>query len=286
MKRTVFITGASSGIGRASALALSLAGFSVFAGVRSRRDGEGLVRESGGALTPVRCDVTDRRSISAAVRILSRATGGSLYGLLNNAGIIRTGPLEALSLEDIDEIFRVDVIGLMAVTRACLPLLRAGEGRIVNMSSAMGLITGPGWSCYSAAKFAVEAFSDAMRTELAPFGVKVAVIEPCAVRTAAFAKGRAQVEGMLRACPPEVRRLYAPVNDYLEKNFAGPPAMPAQRVARAVVCAFSSRRPRRRYVVGEWKDAALLGLVRRLPAPARERIVRNVVYGPPADKNE
>ena len=132
--QSIVVTGASSGIGEATALHLDELGFSVFAGVRRDADGEALAQRASERLTPIRLDVTDTESITAAVAAVDRATSGRLHGLVNNAGLSVNGPLELVPIEHVKKVMDVNVIGLMAVTRAFLPLIRADRGRIVNIS--------------------------------------------------------------------------------------------------------------------------------------------------------
>src|SRR5262245_46623268 len=137
--RAFLVTGASSGIGRATALLLDRNGFRVFAGVRRSEDGESLRKQASERLTPVLLDVTDPRSIEAAARSVGDELGGrALAGLVNNAGVDIAGPLETSSLDKARLQFEVNVIGLLAVTQAFLPLLRQSRGRIVNLGSVLG----------------------------------------------------------------------------------------------------------------------------------------------------
>jgi NAD(P)-dependent dehydrogenase (short-subunit alcohol dehydrogenase family) len=166
--QAVLVTGASTGIGRATALYLAAHGLRVFASVRKEKDAAELPGTS-----PVVLDVTDTDSIRAASDAVSRALGDeALAGLVNNAGIAVSGPLEFLEMSEIRRQFDVNLFGQVAVTQAFLPLLRrARGGRIVNMSSISGKITAPLLGPYSMSKFALEAFSDALRRELEPFGL-------------------------------------------------------------------------------------------------------------------
>ena len=148
--RSVLVTGASTGIGKAIALALHARGFVVFAGVRRESDGVALRREAGDRLKPVLLDVTRQDSIARAVAAISEQTGGELYGLVNNAGVGLGGPLEIVPIEETRKLMEVNVIGLLAVTQAFLPLLRKGQGRIVNIGSLAGIVAMPGGSSYAA----------------------------------------------------------------------------------------------------------------------------------------
>jgi NAD(P)-dependent dehydrogenase (short-subunit alcohol dehydrogenase family) len=175
----VLVTGASSGIGEATASHLASLGFRVFAGVRKDEDAERL-RER---VTPVKLDVVDEESIATARREVEEAAPDGLAGLVNNAGVSVSGPVEFIPLEELRRQLEVNVIGQVAVTQAFLPAIRRARGRIVNVSSVGGRVALPLMSPYNASKFALEAVSDSLRREVRQFGVHVAVVEPGAIRT-------------------------------------------------------------------------------------------------------
>ena len=250
-RNAVLVTGASTGIGKACALHLDRLGFTVFAGVRKEVDGESLQAEAPG-IRPLIIDVTDAGTIAAAAANI-RATVGSdgLYGLVNNAGITVVGPLESVPVEDLRIQFEVNVIGQITVTQAFLPLLRQARGRIVNMGSIFGLMSLPYVGAYAGSKYALEAMTDAMRFELAPWGIEVAIIEPGRIATPIFDKSMGAMEDW-QARDDEVHALYAAsmaatlkVTANLAKTCASP-----HHVARAVAHALTARRPKTRYKVG------------------------------------
>jgi short-subunit dehydrogenase len=172
----IVITGTSTGIGKACALYLDELGYKVYAGVRKQADGDNLKKEASERLTPLILDVTDENSINMAARIIEKETGGNLYGLINNAGVSLNGPLELLPMSDIQKLMDVNVTGLLAVTKAFLPIIRKTRGKIINISSGHGLLAIPDKSVYAASKFAVQAITDSLRVELRPFGVSVSTI--------------------------------------------------------------------------------------------------------------
>jgi NAD(P)-dependent dehydrogenase (short-subunit alcohol dehydrogenase family) len=173
----VVITGASTGIGRATARYLAERGFRVFAGVRRDQDAEVLRQEGAGRVTPLRLDVTDRGSIENAAREAEAALAGEgLQGLVNNAGIGIGAPLEFVELDELRRQLEVNVIGAVAVTQAFLPLLRRCRGRIVNVGSIGGRIAQPMLGPYNASKFALEALSDSLRMELGAWGIHVSLV--------------------------------------------------------------------------------------------------------------
>jgi NAD(P)-dependent dehydrogenase (short-subunit alcohol dehydrogenase family) len=276
--RSVLITGASTGIGRACALHLCATGFHVFAGVRKEGDGEALRQSaagvlSSGVLTPLLLDVTEEASIRAAYEVVAQC--GALDGLVNNAGVARLGPLEYFPIADLRLQMEVNVIGAVAVTQAFLPLLRESKGRVVNIGSVSGLCALPFASAYAASKHALEAVSDSLRVELRPWGIHVAIIEPGNVETPIWDKGIAAADEMLRAAPADVaaqgQKLYGPVIEFLKKRAQNPRGIPAERVARVVAHALTAKRPRARYLVGG--DARALQILQVLPTPLRDRII-------------
>lgn len=258
-RKTVVITGASSGIGRASVLRMVQAGWHVFATVRKNTDGERLKTEISPEITPLVMDVTDRASIEAAAeQTCGELKLRGLTGLVNVAGIGMVRPMEYVTDCDLREIFNINVFGQIAVTQAFLPLLRKAPGRIVNISSIGAHLAIPFGGLLNASKSAFGLFSDTMRLEFRPFGVRVSAIEPGAIRTPAVDKTLGNVEGVVENLPPKgasrygemlksfVRRAYP-----REMNGSSPDV-----VARAVHHALTARHPFNRYVVG--KHAALL----------------------------
>jgi len=250
---TVLITGSSTGIGEACALELDRRNFRVFAGVRSDADGQRLQQKASPRLTPVRIDVTDPETIAAAAETIRAAVGDSgLSGLVNNAGIVVSGPLELVPIDRLRSQLEVNVIGQVAVTQAVLPLLRAGRGRIVNMSSISGLIAAPYLGPYAASKFALEAITDCLRVELRAWGIRVSVVEPGNVKTPIWGKARASAEELTKKMPPEAEALYGADIAAMHQATArmAETGMPVDRVVRAVVHALTARRPKTRYPVG------------------------------------
>ncbi|MDX1698625.1 MAG: SDR family oxidoreductase, partial [Thiohalobacterales bacterium] len=179
---TVLITGASTGIGRASALFLDQRGWTVYAGVRKASDGESLHKDASDRLHTLNLDVTDSDSIEAAISAI-RDGGNGLDALVNNAGISANGPLEFIQLSEMRRMFDVNFFGLVAMTQAALPLIRETTGRIVHIGSMGGRHALPLIGAYAATKHAVEAIGEAQRRELSPWGIEVVVIEPGSVAT-------------------------------------------------------------------------------------------------------
>jgi NAD(P)-dependent dehydrogenase (short-subunit alcohol dehydrogenase family) len=270
MVRSAVVTGASTGIGRATALRLAAAGWAVWAGVRSGADGDRLSRDGGERLTPIHLDVTDQRSIEQAVAQISGSVGtgglvaGGLNGLINSAGSTGVGPIEYLPLDDWRRVFEVNVIGQIAVTRAFLPLLRAARGRIAFVGSIAGRISTPLGAPYQASKHALDAIAGSLRHELAPAGIRVVLIEPGAIQTPLWDKTLALIDDLDRSLPIEGRQRYGALLKAVRKsNEHGKAAgIPADRVASVIESALTSTRPRARYLVG--KDAKMLATLTRL----------------------
>ena len=193
----VLLTGASTGIGRACVEHLDGLGFTVFAGVRTQSDADSL-REGGSARTrPLLLDVTDAESIRVAADTVEETFPAGLSGLVNNAGIAVGGPVEFVALEEWRRVLEVNFVGQIAVTQATLPALRRARGRIVNVTSIGGRLATPFFGPYNASKFALEAVTEALRLELRRFGVQVSAVEPGAVATPIWDKGRAASEQLL-----------------------------------------------------------------------------------------
>jgi NAD(P)-dependent dehydrogenase (short-subunit alcohol dehydrogenase family) len=271
-QKAVVVTGASSGIGKATALALDAKGFKVFAGVRNPADGQALEKEAETALRSLLLDVTDESSIARAVKTVAAETDGQLYGLINNAGVGLGGPLELVPMAKTRQLMEVNVIGLLAATQAFVPLLRKARGRIVNIGSLAGLIAMPGASTYAASKFAVQAITDSLRLELKPFGIRVAIVDPGAIESALWQKGRTQKQAILNAAAPELLELYAPLIEVGKRLGEHPrDILPAASVVKDIEHALTSDRPKPRYLVGPGaRKAAKLA---RMPVWLRESLL-------------
>jgi NAD(P)-dependent dehydrogenase (short-subunit alcohol dehydrogenase family) len=276
MSGGVLITGASTGIGEATALKLDEAGFRVFAGVRKPEDGEQLKARASDRLSFVQpLYVTDHDSIAKArAQVESELGGEPLRGIVNNAGIGSGGPLEAIDLDEFRKSLEVNTIGALAVTQAFLPLLRKSGGRVVNMSSIGGRVAQPFAGPYVTSKFALEGLNDVLRRELVEWDIDVIAIEPGTIATPIWEKSSDKAEEVLAEMTPEHRELYgkrlkkmAKVLERQTKRGA-----PPSKVADAVESALTSKRPRTRYLIG---DAHLLiALKWFLP----ERLVDRLLY--------
>jgi NAD(P)-dependent dehydrogenase (short-subunit alcohol dehydrogenase family) len=252
--RVAVVTGASSGIGRASALLLVNGGFQVFAGVRKPADGHALQDEAGSQLIPVMMEVTDATSIANAAKdVTTQLEGRGIDGLVNVAGIGISGPLEYVTPEDLRRVFQVNVFGQIAVTQAFLPMIRKLLGRIVNISSVGAHIAIPFGGVLGASKSAFGSLSDSLRLELRPFGIRVCVVEPASIRTPAVEKTLGDVEALIRCLPPEGAQRYGDMlRNFTKRAYAREMnGSSPEVVARAVFHALTARQPKIRYVVGK-----------------------------------
>jgi NAD(P)-dependent dehydrogenase (short-subunit alcohol dehydrogenase family) len=271
---TVLITGASTGIGRATALRLARSGWRVLAGVRGEQAGEQLVAEAaGGPVQPVRLDVTSTEQIEAARGLVERDAGGRLDALVNNAGVGAGGPMEILSTQELRDQFEVNVFGPMALTRALLPALRRAQGRLVFVSSIGGKVVLPYTAPYGASKHAIEAIADSLRIELAGSKIQVALIEPGSVLTPIWDKGRDEAAQL--TIPPELEPVYGDVvgkmGHVLEETAKR--GVSPDVVADVIERALGSRRMKARYLVG--RDARIMLTFRRvLPDLWFDRMIR------------
>jgi NAD(P)-dependent dehydrogenase (short-subunit alcohol dehydrogenase family) len=281
---TALITGASTGIGRATTLRLAAGGWTVFAGVRDPAAGERLLQEAlAGQVIPLTLDVTDAGQIEQArVRIQEETArtgglqGGRLDALINNAGIGVGGPLELVSPEDLRMQFEVNVFGQVAVTRALLPALRVARGRIVLVSSIGGRVSAPFNGPYAASKHAIEALGDALRGELHSSNIRVCIVEPGSVKTPIWGKARATADGF--EVPPELQEQYGRVPAAFAKLLSDSErrGVSPEQVAATIEHALTARRPRARYLIG--RDARGMVLAHALlPTGAFDSVLRRVL---------
>jgi NAD(P)-dependent dehydrogenase (short-subunit alcohol dehydrogenase family) len=249
--RSVLVTGASTGIGRATALRLDASGWQVFAGVRRQADAESLRAEASPHLVPVILDVTDPAQIDAAAERIEREGDGGLDGLVNNAGVAVPGPLETIPLDDLRHQLEVNLVAYVAVTQAMLPQIRRAEGRIVFLASIGGRIAFPFGGPYHASKFATEAIGDVFRQELRPWGIEVAIIEPGSIDTPIWGRGQEKSEE-IEAKSPQTNLLYGAAIEKFRKVIedTAERGIPPEKVAKAISHALEARRPRTRYLVG------------------------------------
>ncbi|MFQ5564003.1 MAG: SDR family oxidoreductase [Parvularculaceae bacterium] len=268
MHKPVLITGAGSGIGEATAVHLAHKGFKIFASARRKEEVDAISGLGEGRIAPLTLDVTDENSIAAAFEEI-KAAGATLYGVVNNAGISVTGPIEEVPLEDWRRQYETNVFGVANVIRAALPQMRkAGTGRIVNIGSVAGRIASPFMGVYASSKHAVEGLSDALRRELRPHGIKVSVIRPGFINTGF---GEQEQEGFKRYRDeggPYADRVRA----FAHWHARGHPAAPGPScVAEAVYAALTADHPRARYAAPA-RNWATLAMRTLAPAGVFDRL--------------
>lgn len=270
----VVVTGCSTGIGRACALHLDALGFRVFAGVRKEEDAERLRAEAAGRLEPVLLDVTDGAAVDALKTRVAESAVGRLAGLVNNAGVPGSGPVEQIPVEEFRRVLEINVTAQVAVTQALLPELRRARGRVVFMSSIGGRVAQPFMSPYNASKFAIEAVGDSLRQELAPFGVHVSIVEPGSIATPIWDKGAESATNLRERLDPDTDRVYGEAIDRFSEvaRKTGERGIPPEAVAKVVGHALTADRPRTRYLVGI--DAKFLARLKGItPDRLRDRLM-------------
>lgn len=286
---TVLITGASTGIGQATALRLAHAGWTVLAGVRAKEDGERLAGEApAGRIEALTLDVTDLEQIRLAAARVSELGGegesspGRLDALVNNAGIGFGGPLELIHPDDLRKQFDVNVLGQISVTQALLPALRAARtppgtgGRIVFVSSVGGRVAMAFTAPYAASKHAIEAIGDALRVELRSSQVQVALIEPGSVATPIWDKSRELADGV--TIPDSLKAEYGHVPQAMDKVLkdTAKRGVPPELVAETIERALGAKRMKARYLIG--RDARAMVAIRRLlPDHVFDRVARRAL---------
>src|SRR4051794_16282675 len=274
IKGAIFVTGASTGIGRATVDHLAADGYAVIAGVR--RDADAPPAAAGHVLI----DLSEPESVVSAAKEVLEHTDGTLAGLVNNAGINVNGPFEVLPIEEWRRQFEVNLFGQLTLTRELLPALLASRGRVVTVGSVGGRYSAPFLGPYSASKFAVRAWMDALRHEVGPHGVKAVLIEPGAIDTPIWKKGTDHADAVLGGMSDEQKQRYAgqiasalKLMTMVERN-----AIPPAKVADVIAKAFSARRPRGRYLVGV--DARAQAVVAAAPTQVGDWVTRRLVRAP------
>ncbi|MBO2452729.1 SDR family oxidoreductase [Actinomadura barringtoniae] len=267
--RTVLITGAAGGIGSATARRLTEMGWEVYGGVRRASDTDRLPA----GVHPLVLDVTDEETIAAAAKDVEARTGSrGLDALVNNAGVIVQGPAELVPMEAWRRQFDINLFGLVAVTQAVLPMLRAGGGgRIVNVGAISARVTAPTLGPIAASKAAVASLSETLRMELRTFGVQVSLVEPGALQTEIFDKaGDAARAAGLRGTAAD-QRLYGPMTAAVEKATANMKPGPVDAAVKRIVDALTARRAATRTLAG--RDARMFAVLTKLPDRTRDRLV-------------
>jgi NAD(P)-dependent dehydrogenase (short-subunit alcohol dehydrogenase family) len=278
--KSVLVTGASSGIGRATVRRLDAAGWKVFAGVRKEEDAAALREESSERLEPVMLDVLDADAIAAAAERISAEPGG-LDGLVDNAGGAVPGPLEALPIEDFRRQIELNLTAQLAVTQAMLPAIREARGRIVLISSMGGRVALPFTGAYHAAKFGLEGLGDALRQELAPWGIRVVLVEPGSIDTPIWTRGEEDADKILSGASPRMHELYGAAIEKYRKvvRDTAERGIPPEKVAAKIEDALSASRPHTRYLIG--MDAQVMARLKPfVPTPVFDWVIAKAMGFP------
>jgi NAD(P)-dependent dehydrogenase (short-subunit alcohol dehydrogenase family) len=269
----VIVTGASTGMGAATARELAGRGFHVLAGVRRDVDADAL---RGEGIEPHILDITvDAHVAAIADRVAHDPLGRPLRALINNAGISVNAPVEALPMAEWRRQFEVNLFGHIAMTQALLPALLRSAGTVVNISSVGGKVALPTYGAYAGTKFALEAASDALRREVTDLGVRVVVVEPGAVRTEMLERGVANADRLKTGMTTDQRERYGDLVVAVSEQARsfGKRGVPAERAGKVIANAASAPHPRTRYTIG--RDAAVLvRLARLLSDRFLDRMVR------------
>ena len=276
--RWVLVTGASSGVGRATALLLSQSGFQVLGVVRNEADANELRQQDPQHIHPVLIELRDQDSIREATEFAARKTGeDGLSGLVNCAAMLHCGPLEYFPRDLWFEQYDVNLFGPMALTRELLPLLRRASGRIVNIGAVGGGIALPFYGAIASSKIGFEAVNDCLRRELHPFGIHVSIIEPGGIATPANKKMRDSVTRFLQDLEPKGKERYGEAMeafsqwayDMHQHN------LKPEKVAAAVLKALEARRPRTRYRLG-WDSKSSALIMKLLPDRVFDKIILKI----------
>ncbi len=273
--KTCMVTGAGSGIGQATAIALAAQGALVYAGALNEAEVQGIAALGLERLVPIRIDISDSESIDAAMAEIATRLGGAvpLDALVNVAGVNLNAPLHILSVAEIRQIVNVNLLGTALLTRAALPLLRRGPGRVVLVGSATAFLPPPAISIYAATKCAISGMGDSLRVELGMARLAVSVIEPGVVRTPMTATAPAVLDRMLARMDTADLSLYEKLMRKIVAMSISPKAgVTPETVAAVIVGCLAAPKPKARYRVGV--DSKAAALLRHLPDGARDFIQR------------
>jgi short-subunit dehydrogenase len=276
----VLITGASTGIGFEAAKYLAQRGFSVFAGVRSDSDFE-RINSIDKNLKAIKIDITDEKSIDDSVVYMTNlVTQADSFALINNAGIVKAGPLEHIDINDLRKQLEVNVTSQVLVTQKFLPLLReSNEGRIIFTGSNSGVFTTPLNAPYAASKHAMEAIADGFRRELLGNSkITVSLLQPGQIKTPIWSKSLAVAKDARAAYPEDVEAKYGDLTKAIEKKvaFANDNAASTDVVSKAIYHALTSEEPKTRYYMGN-SSFITQNLYKYLPDKLMDKILRKIL---------
>lgn len=273
MQKSILITGASTGIGLACAKACAAWGYKVYAGVRKNKDAKNLEALSPNIESLI-LDVTQSEHINKAYNHIN-SQNGELDLLLNNAGVAMAGPCEFLPIEDFRWQLEVNVVGQLAITQKMLPLLRKSkDARIVFTSSISGFFAKPLIGAYVASKFALEGMADSLRMELAPWNIKVALLQPGSIKTPIWEKSLKESEELEKKMGPLAMKYYGDLIEVIKKSakLNADEGVDVSEVVKAFEQAITSKKPKTRYLVGS--DAKAQSRVKKiLPDKLSDKII-------------
>ncbi len=272
----VIITGASSGIGEATARELARLGFYVLAGVRRDQDADAI---RGQSIEPLVLDITNPGHVNAlAARVREDPEGRAVRALINNAGVGVNAPFEVFPIDEWRRLFEVNFFGHIMMTQALLPALIRSKGRVINISSVGGKIAMATYGPYAGTKFALEAVSDSLRREIAGLGVKVIVVEPAAVQTQIGAQAIATAHRIAATMTPEQDQRYGALVHAVTGQAASAmeSGVSADVAAQVLAKAVTARKPRTRYTIG--REGALLPLLTMMPDRMLDRVLAAALH--------
>jgi short-subunit dehydrogenase len=275
-KGSVIITGASTGIGYATALYLDQMGYKVYACVRKDSDKQNLQEAASNRLESIILDVCDLDSIHSVYEHIQDISSGEPFHLINNAGLSVNGPLELLDHTDIKKVIDVNLTGLLTVTNIFLPMIRMSKGRIINISSGHGLLAIPDKSVYAASKAGVQAVCDSLRVELKPFGIEVISIIVGKVNTSVLGKILDGRSAMIDKASKESYEVYKTLIEYFDKEVKNIPGIEAKRVAETIEKALNDNKPKIKYLIGP--GAKKMDSLRKFPVRMRDKMLYKAVY--------
>jgi NAD(P)-dependent dehydrogenase (short-subunit alcohol dehydrogenase family) len=275
MAKSIFISGASSGIGKALSLELVKHGYNVYAGVRNEQDAEALHAQASENLIPLMLDVTVPESILAACGQVQERTNGELFCLVNNAGISVSGALEFIPIQDFRQEIEVNLIGQLALTQRSLPMIRKGRGRLIFVSSVAGRLVTPFNGPYATSKAALVAMADGLRLELMPWEIYVSVLFVGSVQTPIWEKSAHLAGEILRRAPSDAWNMYGAMQKRTGAFYrqTAKNGMSAESVARIIRGLVEVEHPKEYILVG--RSALRIELaVKLLPVRLRDWLVR------------
>lgn len=270
IEKWVLVTGATTGIGRAAIEYLASHGFKVYAGVRKIINLDNFPQKEN--IVQLKLDVTSDEDVKTLISTISERKTG-LFAVVNNAGISKAGPLMDNSIEDLREQFEVNLIGIHRITQACFPLILVAKGRIIMISSDSGFFATPYLGPYCSSKFALEGYSDSLRREILPTGIKISLIQPGRISTEIWNKAETLFDKFKNLNSIFKDEAFRFGNYAIRKGKTE--GLPPIEVAKAIYLALTSEKPKLRYLVA--KNATEYKVMRFLSGERIDRMVRKKI---------